>query len=717
VLGPHVETDGLARHVVIRAFRPHAAQVAVLRGPDEAQPGVPMTRHASGVFEARFEGESEIFRYRLRITWDNGTETTLDDPYRFWQVMGEVDLHLLGEGKHHRSFEKLGAHEMVLDDVAGTYFAVWAPNAERVSVVGDFNEWDGRAHPMRHLLPSGFWEIFLPGVGRGARYKYEIRSRRGGTVFLKADPYARYAELPPNTASVVWDAGEYSWGDGTWMQERLGNGEWLTQHMAVYEVHLGSWMRLPEEGNRSLTYRELASRLVTYVKEMGYTHIELMPVLEHPYDGSWGYQVLGFFAPTSRFGPPEDFKYFVDACHREGIGVLLDWVPGHFPRDAHGLARFDGTALYEHEDPRQGEQQDWGTLIFNYGRNEVRNFLLSSALFWLEEFHLDGLRVDAVASMLYLDYSREGGEWIPNKYGGRENIEAVDFLRTLNELTHAKHPGSITVAEESTSWPGVSRPTYVGGLGFTYKWNMGWMHDTLDYMQKDPIHRRYHHDRVTFSMLYAYTENFVLPFSHDEVVHGKASMAGKMPGDDWQKAANLRALYAYMYAHPGKKLHFMGSEFGQWREWSEKAGLPWECVTHQPHQGIQQLVRDLNALYARERALYDLDADPAGFQWIDCHDNENSVFSLVRRGRDPHDFLVFIVNFTPIPRQAYRIGVPESGRYLELVNTDAGIYGGTNLGNGGAVSTDPFPSHGWHQSVALVLPPLSALFLKPDRSA
>ena len=715
VLGPHVETDGLARHVVVRTFRPHAARVEVLRNADSRAPGTIMERHPSGVFEARFHAETEIFRYRLRIAWDDGSESVVDDPYRFGRLMGELDLHLLAEGTHFRSFDRLGAHEATVDGVAGTAFAVWAPNAERVSVVGDFNGWDGRIHPMRHLVPSGFWEIFLPAVGKGARYKYEIRSKQGGAVFLKADPYARFAEPPPDTASVVWDASGYVWQDDGWMQSRLEKGEWLTRPMAIYEVHLGSWMRVPAEGHRPLSYRELAARLVPYASDMGYTHIELMPVLEHPYDGSWGYQVLGFFAPTSRFGPPEDFKLFVDECHRHGIGVLLDWVPGHFPRDAHGLARFDGTALYEHDDPRQGEHQDWGTLIFNYGRNEVRNLLLSSALFWLEEFHLDGLRVDAVASMLYLDYSRQAGEWVPNKYGGRENIEAIEFLRTLNELTHGRHPGTVTLAEESTSWPGVSRPTYVGGLGFTYKWNMGWMHDTLDYLRKDPIHRRWHHDRVTFSMLYAYTENFVLPFSHDEVVHGKASLIGKMPGDDWLKAAGLRALYAYMYAHPGKKLLFMGGEFGQWREWSERVGLPWECVAHQPHQGIRQLVRDLNALYAREPALSELDADPAGFQWVDCHDNENSVFSLLRRAHDPHETLVFVVNFTPVLRQAYRIGVPEAGRYLELLNTDADAYGGGNFGNGGAISTDPFPSHGWMQSISLVLPPLSALFLKVER--
>ena len=718
VLGPHVEPEGSTSRLVIRTCRPAATSVEVLRlGPDgQVTAAVPMTRiHPLGVFEAAFDEERAPFPYRFRIVWADGHDQVVEDCYRFGQVLGDLDLHLFGEGRHYRAFEKLGAHPAVLDGVAGVHFAVWAPNADRVSIVGNFNGWDGRVHVMRCLVPSGVWELFVPGLGLGEVYKYEIRSRLGGLTFLKADPWARYAEVPPRTASVVWDASGYQWRDDEWMRRRPETGSWFDRPMSVYEVHLGSWARVPEEGHRSLTYRELALRLVPYVKEMGYTHIELMPVLEHPYDGSWGYQVTGFFAPTSRFGPPEDFKLFVDECHVNGIGVLLDWVPGHFPKDAHGLARFDGSALYEHEDPRQGEHLEWGTLVFNYGRNEVRNFLLASALFWLEEFHIDGLRVDAVASMLYLDYSRHSGEWVPNRYGGRENVDAIEFLRHMNELTHGQFPGTITVAEESTAWPAVSRPVYLGGLGFTYKWNMGWMHDMLEYCGKNPVYRRWEHNKVTFSMLYAWNENFILPFSHDEVVHLKRSMLDKMPGDTWQKAANLRTLYGYMYAHPGKKLMFMGGEFGQWTEWSESASLPWDIVEHFPHQGLQRFVRDLHALYRREPPLHEVDFDPAGFHWIDCNDNENSVFSFFRRARSPHDIVVVVLNFTPVPREGYRIGVPFEGTYLELLNSDAEVYGGSNMGNGGAVTTEPVSAHGHAQSLRLVLPPLSCLYLKWQR--
>jgi len=714
VLGPHVEADDGEPAVVIRTCQVHAVAVDVVRLDAAGRPaGVTsmQRRHPAGVFEATFPGERAPFRYRLRRRWADGSEDEIEDAYRFGRIMGDLDLHLLAEGNDQRLFDKLGSHPTTIDGVAGTYFAVWAPNAERVSVVGDWNAWDGRLHPMRALVPNGFWEIFVPGVGVGARYKYEIRAR-DGSVFLKTDPCGRYFEVPPATAAIVWDAA-YQWRDQEWMRQRAEAGAWLQRPMAIYEVHLGSWARADDGG--LLSYRELARRLIAYVKDMGFTHIELMPVMEHPFTGSWGYQVTGFFAPTSRFGPPEDFKYFVDECHVNGIGVILDWVPGHFPKDAHALARFDGTALYEHEDPRLGEHQDWGTLIFNYGRNEVRNFLLASALFWLGEFHVDGLRVDAVASMLYLDYSRRPGEWIPNRYGGRENLEAVAFLRQMNELTHALHPGSITVAEESTSWPAVSRPVYLGGLGFTYKWNMGWMHDILEYCQKDPIYRRWAHNLVTFSMLYAYSENFILPFSHDEVVHGKRSMISKMPGDDWQKAATLRTLYAYMYAHPGKKLLFMGNEFGHWREWNENEALPWEHVGAFPHAGIQRFVRDLNEVYRREPPLHELDHDPAGFAWIDCNDNENSVFSFVRRSRSAAEALVAVVNFTPVPRMGYRIGVPAPGVYRELLNSDAEIYGGTNVGNAGAVETEAVPAHGYPQSLRLVLPPLGALYLKWQR--
>jgi 1,4-alpha-glucan branching enzyme len=565
---------------------------------------------------------------------------------------------------------------------------------------------------MRKLVPSGVWELFVPELTPGDCYKFEIRTD-SGALLEKADPYARLFEVPPRSASVIWEDRGYQWTDADWMRDRAAAGSWHDRPVSVYEVHLGSWRRVPDEDRRYLTYREMADTLVPYVREMGYTHIELLPVMEHPFSGSWGYQVLGFFAPTSRFGTPDDFRHFVDTCHRFGLGVILDWVPGHFPKDRHGLAEFDGTALYEHADPRKGEHRDWGTLIFNYGRNEVRSFLLSSALYWLEEFHVDGLRVDAVASMLYLDYSRPHGEWIPNQYGGRENLEAVSFLQQLNTVTHGRVPGSITVAEESTSWPAVSRPTYVGGLGFTFKWNMGWMHDMLEYIEQDPVHRRWHHEKITFSMLYSFTENFVLPFSHDEVVHEKRSMLDKMPGDLWQKFATLRTLYGYMFGHPGKKLMFMGSEFGQWREWNSEESLDWHLVQQQPmHAGLSRWVQDLNHAYQRERSLYEVDFEHSGFSWIDCHDNENSVVSLIRRARDPRDFTVMVVNFTPVPRPGYRIGVPEAGWYREVLNSDAALYGGSNMGNRGGVPTDPIPDHGFAQSICLTVPPLGFVLLK-----
>jgi 1,4-alpha-glucan branching enzyme len=625
-------------------------------------------------------------------------------------VFSDLDLYLFGEGNHTRIYEKLGAHPMTRDGVEGTHFAVWAPNARRVSVVGDFNEWDGRAHPMRSLGDSGVWAEFVPGARIGHRYKLEIAARTGA-ILEKADPFGFAFEVPPLSASIICRI-EYEWRDHDWMRQRPEFDSWYRRPMAVYEVHLGSWARVPEDGERYLTYRELADRLIPYVKEMGYTHIELLPVMEHPFSGSWGYQVIGFYAPTSRFGSPAEFKAFVDKCHRHGIGVILDWVPGHFPKDAHGLAQFDGTALYEHADPRQGEHRDWGTLIFNYGRNEVRNFLLANALFWLREYHIDGLRVDAVASMLYLDYSRNPGEWIPNRYGGRENIEAIEFLRQLNALTHVEHPGSIMVAEESTAWPSVSRPTYVGGLGFTYKWNMGWMNDILEFVRLDPVHRRWHHQHLTFSLLYAFTENFILPFSHDEVVHGKGSMFGKIPGDDWQKAATLRALYGFMYAHPGKKLMFMGAEFGQGREWNYDQSLDWHLLELPSHRGLRQFVTDLNHLYRRERALHEVDFDGHGFRWIDCTDSDNSVVSFIRRSQDGGEAVVAILNFTPVPREGYRIGVPAAGSYIELINSDAAVYGGGNVGNGGAVFTEPIASHGHADSLRLTLPPLGCLLLK-----
>jgi 1,4-alpha-glucan branching enzyme len=709
VLGRHEVIVDRRPAVVLRTMQPAASAVELIT-PGSVTP-MPR-RHSAGLFEARvpLSGEVSDFAYHFRVHEDEGVREVID-PYQFGQVLSDYDLHLFAEGTHHRVWEKLGSHVMTIGGVTGVHFAVWAPNAQRVSVIGDFNRWDGRAHPMRKLVPSGVWELFVPDVPAGACYKYEVRTH-GGHLIEKADPYARFFEVPPRSASVIWEDGGHQWSDAEWMRDRLAAGSWHDRPMSTYEVHLGSWRRVPGEDNRYLTYREMAETLVPYVRELGYTHIELLPVMEHPFSGSWGYQVLGFFAPTSRFGTPDDFRHFVDTCHRYGLGLILDWVPGHFPKDRHGLAEFDGTALYEHADPRKGEHRDWGTLIFNYGRNEVRSFLLSSALYWLEEFHVDGLRVDAVASMLYLDYSRPHGEWIPNQYGGRENLEAVSFLQQMNTVTHGRVPGSITVAEESTAWPAVSRPTYVGGLGFTFKWNMGWMHDMLEYIEQDPVHRRWHHEKITFSMLYSFTENFVLPFSHDEVVHGKRSMLDKMPGDRWQKFATLRALYGYMFGHPGKKLMFMGCEFGQWREWNSEESLDWHLADDPMHAGLRRWVRDLNHAYQQERSLHEVDFEHSGFSWIDCHDNENSVVSLIRRARDHNDFTVMVANFTPVPRPGYRFGVPEAGWYRECLNSDSAIYGGSNIGNSGGVHTEPIPDHGFAQSISLTVPPLGFVLLK-----
>ena len=709
-LGPHRTTRGL----VFRTMQPAASRVHLIVGGD----AIEMKRIGNdGMFEASIpesrasSPEPAIPDYRFRVTFPGGHELEIDDPYRYGRVLSDFDLHLFGEGTHNRIFDKLGAHRIRVGHASGVHFAVWAPNADHVSVVGDFNGWDGRVHPMRLLVPSGVWELFIPGLPDGEKYKFEIRTRNGALI-KKCDPFGFAFEQPPGTASVVRDITGYQWNDARWMEDRRAAREWIDKPMSIYEVHLGSWARVPEEGNRPLLYGELASRLVPYVKELGFTHIELLPVMEHPFSGSWGYQVIGFFAPTSRYGSPEEFKAFVDACHQAGIGVILDWVPGHFPKDEHGLAYFDGTALFEHADPRQGEHQDWGTLIFNYGRNEVRNFLLSNALFWLEEYHIDGLRVDAVASMLYLDYSRKEGEWVPNAFGGRENLDAISFLQRLNILTHGEHPGTITAAEESTSWPGVSRPVHLGGLGFTYKWNMGWMHDMLEYAHKDPVHRRWSHNTVTFSMLYAFTENFILPFSHDEVVHGKGAMLGKMPGDVWQKHAGLRTLLGFMFAHPGKKLLFMGTEFGQWREWNHDTSLDWHLLDDPMHAGLRRFVQALNWHYHAEACLHEVDFEPAGFRWIDSNDNENSVFSTVRYARDARDYLVTIFNFTPVPREGYRIGVPESGYYREILNSDSGLFGGSNVGNGGGVWSEPVPSHGFDHSIRLLVPPLGCLFVK-----
>jgi 1,4-alpha-glucan branching enzyme len=614
----------------------------------------------------------------------------------------DFDLYLWSEGTHYRGYEKMGAHPAEQDGIAGTHFAVWAPNAREVSVIGDFNGWDPRAFFLHQRGVSGIWEGFIPGVRQGALYKYHITSNHHDYRVVKADPFAFATEMRPNTASKVWDLGGYEWGDRDWMASRR-RAHAYDAPIAIYEVHLGSWRR--GDGNRWLTYRDLAHQLSEYVHDMGYTHVEFLPVSEHPLDMSWGYQTSGYFAPTSRFGTPQDFMYLVDLLHRRGIGIILDWVPAHFPRDEFALGYFDGTHLYEHADPRLGAHQDWGTFIFNYGRREISNFLISNALFWLDRYHIDGLRVDAVASMLYLDYSRKAGEWLPNRYGGRENLEAIEFLRRFNERVYGEYPDIMTFAEESTAWGGVSRPTYTGGLGFGYKWDMGWMHDTLKYMEHEPVHRRFHHNELTFRMLYAFTENYVLPLSHDEVVHGKRAILSKMPGDDWQKFANVRLLFGYMYAQPGKKLLFMGGEFGQWDEWNSDTSLDWHLLQWPPHQGLQRFVRDLNTLYRGEPALYENDCDPAGFEWVDANDYEQSVICFVRKGHDPKNPVVVALNFTPVPRHNYRIGVPQGGRWDEILNSDAPIYGGSGQGNMGGVEAAPVGWHGRPYLLNVTLPP------------
>ena len=628
--------------------------------------------------------------------------------------MGEVDLHLFAEGTDQRLYDKFGAHLRTLGSDRGVYFAVWAPNAERVSVVGDFNGWDGRVHPMRKLVGGGVWEIFIPGVTEGAHYKYEIRTR-SGALLLKSDPFGFFSQHGKQTSSMVYDLTRYQWSDAEWMAARRDK-MWHRSAVSIYEVHLGSWRRVAEQGHRSLSYLEFAETLLPYVLEMGFTHIELMPIAEHPFEGSWGYQVTNYYAPTSRFGTPDELRHFVDACHRAGVGVIMDWVPAHFPKDAHGLAEFDGTDLYEHADPRQGEHQDWGTLIFNFGRNEVRNFLTANALFWLDQYHIDGLRVDAVASMLYLDYSRQPGQWIPNRFGGRENLEAVEFLKQTNELCYGNFPGVMTIAEESTAWPGVSRPTYLGGLGFGLKWNMGWMHDFLHYMALDPVYRRYHQNSVTFSIMYAFQEHFVLVLSHDEVVHGKGSMINKMPGDEWQKFANLRMFYAWMYGHPGKKLLFMGSEFGQWREWNHDAELDWNLLGGARHDGLRRLVQHLNHIYRNEPALWDLDDTYEGFEWIDFHDADNCVVAFLRRSQ-AGDVLAFVVNATPMVRYNYRLGVPNEGFYREIINTDGETYGGSNVGNLGGLHSEAVEWQARAHSLVINLPPLAVVAFKWEKPA
>ena len=707
ILGVHPHTVRDEKGIVVRAFHPEAIRAEVLI--EGKEPFLMKKCHPGGLFACFIPRQSLPVHYTIRFIFTDGNHWESNAPYQFLPTLGDMDLYLAGEGTHHRLYERLGAHLHEIDGIRGISFAVWAPNARRVSVVGDFNQWDGRLFPMRQMGSSGIWELFVPGIGPDTVYKYEIKTAKG-ELRLKADPYAFAMELRPKTASVVWDIEAYQWNDDEWMAGR-GKRRLRQEPMAIYEVHLGSWMRVAEEENRWLTYRELAPRLVEHIKKFGFTHVELLPVAEHPFDGSWGYQVTGYYAPTSRFGNPDDFKYFVDTCHQHGIGVILDWVPGHFPRDDYSLRLFDGTALYEHFDPRQGEHAEWGTLVFNFGRREVQNFLMANALFWLDRYHIDGLRVDAVASMLYLDYGRRDGEWIPNRYGGNENLEAIEFFRRLNEAVYGLFPGCFTIAEESTAWTGVTLPGYLGGLGFGFKWDMGWMHDTLLYFSKDSVHRKYHHNNLTFSMMYAYSENFILPFSHDEVVYGKGSLLRKMPGDEWQKFANLRLLLGYMYTHPGKKLLFMGTELASWDEWYHEKGLDWHLQSNPMSQSFQRFMMDLGKLYLEHPALWEMDPFPEGFSWIDCNDSQNSVISYIRYGKERH--LVCVFNLTPVSRHRYRIGVPVKGPYRERINSDSAYYGGSNVGNEGCVEAAEIESHAFPQSVSLTLPPLAFLVLEP----
>jgi 1,4-alpha-glucan branching enzyme len=732
ILGPHqVQNNGKSAWVV-RAYLPRANAAWVVC-PEERKEYSMHSVHHPNFFECVLE-KDELANYQLRVQ-EGEHERVIYDPYAFRSpLLTDFDIHLFAEGNHHRIYEKLGAHLTEINGVQGVYFAVWAPNARNVSVLGDFNQWDGRDHQMR-IRNNGIWELFIPGLTAGVTYKYEVKNQ-AGHIYEKTDPYGFQQEVRPKTASIVTDLNAYSWNDQDWMEQRRHTDP-LLHPISVYEVHLGSWMhgsyddpaRTPDgkiippipvadlkPGARFLTYRELADRLIPYVKELGFTHIELLPISEHPFDGSWGYQVTGYYAATSRYGSPQDFMYFVDQCHQNGIGVIVDWVPGHFPKDGHGLANFDGTALYEYADPRKGEHKEWGTLVFNYGRNEVRNFLVANALFWFDKYHIDGIRVDAVASMLYLDYLRPPGEWVPNQYGGREHIEAADFLRQLNHVIFSYFPGILSIAEESTTWPMVSWPTYVGGLGFNLKWNMGWMHDMLDYFHMDPWFRQFHQNNVTFSIMYAFTENFMLALSHDEVVHGKSPMIGKMPGDEWQKYANLRCLYSYMFTHPGKKTLFMSMEFGQWTEWNVWGDLDWHLLQFEPHQKLKYFMSRLNELYRTEPALYTQDFSYDGFEWIDCSDNRHSVVSFIRKAKDdPEDYVVIVCNFTPQPHSHYRVGVPEFGFYTELFNSDAREYGGSNMGNLGGKWAEEWSFHNRPYSIDLCLPPLGVLVLKLER--
>jgi len=712
VLGPHEVIVGEnQRAVAVRAFLPNVPQAWVVE-PGYGSPR-PMRRiHPAGLFEALCPplDADRSGQYQLQIADRDGKRSLMHDPYAFPPLLSDFDLYLLGEGTHWRSYEKLGAHVRTVNGITGVHFAVWAPNANNVAVVGDFNSWDGRRHPMRKHIPQGFWELFIPELKSGEHYKFRIT--HGQEEFDKCDPYGFAAEVPPRTASKVADLDQYEWGDEAWVANRKQFNS-LNGPISIYEVHLGSWKRDPHQPDRWLSYRELAPMLVEHAQQLGYTHLELLPIHEHPLTASWGYQPVGYFAVTSRYGSPEDFMYFVDYCHQHGIGVILDWVPAHFPRDGHGLRMFDGSHLYEHSDPRQGEHRDWGTLIFNYGRWEVRNFLIANALFWMDKYHIDGLRVDAVASMLYLDYSRKEGDWIPNEYGGRENLKAIEFVKEFNIQVHRHYPGALTIAEESTAWGGVSRPVHLGGLGFSMKWNMGWMNDTLRFISKDPVHKKYHHNNLTFSLIYAFTENFVLPFSHDEVVHGKGSLLDKMPGDLWQRFATLRALYGYMWCHPGKKLQFMGCEFGQWTEWNCEESLQWHLTQWDMHQGLMKYMGDLNRLYRNEPALYQLDFDGAGFEWIDCHNSDESTLTFLRKAKNGRDFVVVCTNFTPVPRPEFRIGVPQPGPYKEILNSDSQFYAGSNLGNGAGLMAEPIPFHGRPYSMKVVTPPLATVVFKP----
>ncbi len=703
LLGIHPDGDG----VVVRTFRPDAERVTVL--PDFGG-RVPAVHRRGGVFEARLNNRSDLFGYLIEVRYPGGATFTVRDPYSFPPTLGELDSHLAAEGRHERLWERLGAHPAHHRGTYGTSFAVWAPTARSVSVVGDFNSWDGRLHPMRAIGSTGIWELFVPEVGPGTRYKFEVRPGSGGARLLKADPLAFRTEAPPQTASVVHALDRYQWKDAELIKSRAA-ADPLKRPISIYEVHIGSWRRVVEEGDRSLTWAEAGAQLAEYVAEMGFTHVELLPVAEHPFGGSWGYQVTGYFAPTARHGHPDDFRALVDALHARGIGVILDWVPAHFPTDPYALARFDGTALYEHEDPRQGAHPDWGTLVFNYGRNEVRNFLLASALFWLEEYHADGLRVDAVASMLYRDYSRKPGEWVPNKYGGRENEEAIALLKEVNERVRDLHPGALMIAEESTAFPKVTARAADGGLGFHLKWSLGWMHDTLGYFATDPVYRKWHHNALTFGLMYIFTESFLLPLSHDEVVHGKGSLLSRMAGDDWQKLANLRALYGWMWAHPGKKLLFMGGELAQRTEWNHDRSLDWHLLQAPAHKGVQRLVRDLNRAYREEPALFELDGDPAGFQWVQVDSADANVLAFLRRSGERH--VAAVANLSPVPRRGYRVGLPRAGEYREVLNTDAAEYGGSGVGNQGRVRAEAVPHDGQPASAEVTLPPLGVVWLAP----